>query len=144
MRFSAKGSIDFGYNKSSSKRSFFEKIKEKVLPNTDEHKEGIGGTLNYDVGVDMNVEEFNAIRTARRANADAILEDTEREIGAAKLIMNYIRSEINPTIQAVCDGTKLYNKLDHETDMENSDLQLKLTLKRKANAKLEEAEPSEE
>lgn len=143
MRFSAKGQLDFGYNKSSSKRSLFEKIKEKVFPETDEHKEGIGGTLHYDIGVDMNVDEFNAIRAAVRADTDAILEDTKKSIEAGKLVMDWVRSEINPTIQAIGDGVKLYQKLDREIDMEDSDLHVKLTLKRKANAKLEEESSKE-
>ncbi len=144
MRFSVKGSVDFGYNKSSSKKSFFEKIKEKVLPDTDEHKEGIGGTLNYDIGVDMNVEEFNAIRESYRKEVESLEADTDHTINSFKKIMSYVRSEINPTIQAVCDGAKLYNQLDHELNMENSDLNVKLTLKRKANAKLEEESESSE
>lgn len=143
MRFSAKGSIDFGYNKSSSKKSFLEKIKEKVLPDTNEEKEGVGGTINYDIGVDMSVEEFNAIHAANRADADAVLEDTRRAIDAGKLLMDWIRSEINPTIQAIADGSKLYQKLDHEIDMERSDLHVELTLKKKANSKKEEAESEE-
>jgi hypothetical protein len=141
MRFSIKGSVDFGWKK-NSKKPILEQIKEKLIPSSEDH-EGIGGTFDYDIGVDMNVDEFNAIRESHRKEVEALEADTDRTINSFKKIMSYVRSEIEPTIQAVCDGAKLYNKLDHELNMENSDLNVKLTLKRKSNAKLEEAEPSE-
>ena len=58
--------------------------------------------------------------------------------------MSYVRSEIEPTIQAIANGTKLYQKLDHEIDMKRSDLNVELTLRRKANSKKEKAEEVEE